>query len=449
MKREEIKKEMAMTYEELQHYLIQKYGGAIGDYFATPECKSKNRKIVRVKEGLYCHHMDEDKGGNLSNPPQATRQPFAWQKKDRLVYCNILEHLILHMKIAILRQRKMLEIPDDIIRFFTTGGIYMICDEINDMFMNDGTTLPWKKRCFEEIRENYEDYIILIKSFVKYIETSYSGDKTKKECLVLGSIVDFWGKNCVITRISKKKDDIFVRFPSGEEKRISLIYLRDQITYTDRLDSAIRKMSSGFKKFYENIYKDIIAANNEKMIMEYQEKLKIDYHGYGFVQYADIKLDKDFGAINADEYISKALPMYSKDIINLKGKIPKFWKGKSIPSNIEDAFYIIRMTTSFTIKPGMEPCVKYRERDSLRGNFRFTLDDNHNLRDVDWIILETSDIYSREHNAYCSKYIDFDGNIVEARVTMSLGKNDYLLFKERYNIRYLEILNGCYFIDHI
>jgi len=109
--RAEIVKEMSMPYETLVEYLLVKYGGAIGDYFSTPECKTKNKKAVRTAEGLYCHHIDEDKGGNLSNPCSARRQPFEWQKKERLVYCNLLEHLILHIKIAILRQKTKFKKP--------------------------------------------------------------------------------------------------------------------------------------------------------------------------------------------------------------------------------------------------------------------------------------------------------------------------------------------------
>ena len=67
MNRKEFKDELKMTYGELQSYLIQKYGGAKCDYFVNPECKSKNKKVSRTSEGLYCHHMDEDKGGNLEN----------------------------------------------------------------------------------------------------------------------------------------------------------------------------------------------------------------------------------------------------------------------------------------------------------------------------------------------------------------------------------------------
>ena len=48
MNKEEIKNELGMTYEELQCYLVEKYGSAKYDYFHTTECKSKNKKITRT-----------------------------------------------------------------------------------------------------------------------------------------------------------------------------------------------------------------------------------------------------------------------------------------------------------------------------------------------------------------------------------------------------------------
>ena len=206
MNREEIYKELCLTYDDLQVYLNKKYGGAQYDYFHTPECNAKNKKVSRTKEGLYCHHMDEDKGGNLGNPPQAKTQPFEWQKKERLVYCNVLEHLILHFKIAVLRQKELFKEPKDILDFFTTGGIYMICQEINDMFMNDGTTSAWKKRCYEEIKDNYCDYIALIKSLLLYIKNDYIGKKEESEFLKVGSFVHFSDCDCEILKLSNKKN---------------------------------------------------------------------------------------------------------------------------------------------------------------------------------------------------------------------------------------------------
>lgn len=444
MNSEELKNELKMTYEELQHYLIEKYGGAKYDYFVNPECKSKNQKVSRTCEGLYCHHMNEDKGGNLANPPQARMQPFEWQKKGQLVYCNILEHLILHMKIAILRQKHLLETPKEIADFFTTGGIFMITAAINDMFMNDGTKVAWQKRCFEEIKENYKDYILLIKSFMNYIETDYKGNKMEPAFLIPGSMVHCSYGDCEIINVSRKKDVFTLKLPSGEEKALLYEVAYRQFTYADQFDLAIRKMASGYKTFYDDIYDGIVKYNNKELVEECSKLFKVDYQGYGFVQYADITLDKSFGSRNADEYISKALPMHCEKTIDFK-KPPRFWTGKDIPKNARKLFYIVRIKTSFSLKKGMEPCVRYREIDLLRTENILAMDNNHNLKDRGWTTLATSDIYDKKTDRYYSKYRDSNGEIVVATVTVSLGKDDYLLFKKRYNIRYIEILDGCYF----
>lgn len=344
MNSEELKNELKMTYEELQHYLIEKYGGAKYDYFVNPECKSKNQKVSRTCEGLYCHHMNEDKGGNLANPPQARMQPFEWQKKGQLVYCNILEHLILHMKIAILRQKHLLETPKEIADFFTTGGIFMITAAINDMFMNDGTKVAWQKRCFEEIKENYKDYILLIKSFMNYIETDYKGNKMEPAFLIPGSMVHCSYGDCEIINVSRKKDVFTLKLPSGEEKALLSEVAYRQFTYADQFDLAIRKMASGYKTFYDDIYDGIVKYNNKELVEECSKLFKVDYQGYGFVQYADITLDKSFGSRNADEYISKALPMHCEKTIDFK-KPPRFWTGKDIPKNARKLFYIVRIKT--------------------------------------------------------------------------------------------------------
>ena len=105
-------------------------------------------------------------------------------------------------------------------------------------------------------------------------------------------------------------------------------------------------------------------------------------------------------------------------------------------------FYIIRIETAFTVKEGLVPFVRYRERDIFRTSF--SIDNNHNFKDRGYIILSTSDIFDPETNRFYSKYT-LGGKIKDATVKLSLGKDDYLLFMERYNIRSLKILDGCYF----
>lgn len=98
---------LKMTYEEAGQYLVDKYGAVKDDYFRensyyrflNGEIKSIAKgKFSKAQEGLYCHHMDEDKEYNLSNKEwiMVLEPPFDYQKRERLVYCDLFEHLILH-----------------------------------------------------------------------------------------------------------------------------------------------------------------------------------------------------------------------------------------------------------------------------------------------------------------------------------------------------------------
>jgi hypothetical protein len=93
---EEMIMQIKMTYQELVEYCINKYGRVSGTYFCTPEMKSANTKIKRGSEGLYVHHIMEDRAIMLGNPLFAREQPWEYQMPHNLVYCNIFEHLLLH-----------------------------------------------------------------------------------------------------------------------------------------------------------------------------------------------------------------------------------------------------------------------------------------------------------------------------------------------------------------
>ena len=98
-----------LDYDDAVQSLIKKYGAALDDYFKESsynkflngEVKSPTKsKTSRTKDGLYCHHIhiDEDKFLNLGNNYfiLVKKPDFKYQTKDRLVYCNLIEHLILH-----------------------------------------------------------------------------------------------------------------------------------------------------------------------------------------------------------------------------------------------------------------------------------------------------------------------------------------------------------------
>ena len=145
--------ELNMSYNDYVKYLINKYGPAQCDYFANELCKSKSSKISRTKEGLFCHHIKENKEILLSTPEIARMHPFEYQKKENLVYCNILEHLILHLKIV---QECHKENPH-----LGIGGVSMITAQINGYYDNPPMS-GWHVYVYDVIKNKYDDYINIL-----------------------------------------------------------------------------------------------------------------------------------------------------------------------------------------------------------------------------------------------------------------------------------------------
>ncbi len=85
-------------YSTYCNHLLEKYGTVDGDYF-TPTF-SQNMAIKRTEEGLYIHHIDEDKIANLSDYNVAKANSFDHQRAERLVYADLFEHILLHILIG-------------------------------------------------------------------------------------------------------------------------------------------------------------------------------------------------------------------------------------------------------------------------------------------------------------------------------------------------------------
>lgn len=89
-----------MKYSELCSYLKNKYGIIEEPYFLNGNCKTVNQRIKRTAEGLFIHHIAENKSIELSNSSLANKEPFEYQIGGNLVYCNYWEHMFLHICIV-------------------------------------------------------------------------------------------------------------------------------------------------------------------------------------------------------------------------------------------------------------------------------------------------------------------------------------------------------------
>ena len=110
--------------------------------------------------------------------------------------------------------------------------------------------------------------------------------------------------------------------------------------------------------------------------------------------------------------------------------LPHFWKG-DIPEKVmeNEYYYFIRIKTRFRIKKNYLPFVQVKNTLAYMGTE----------------MLETSDIYDRKTDKYYDKYYDFDGNLVEAKIILTLTMTDYKLLQDHYDLYDTEILDGCWF----
>lgn len=178
------KKLMNMSYDELVQFLLNKYGRGQYDYFCTETCSSKNKKVTRTDEGLYCHHIDEDKAILLSNDKFAKLNSFEYQKADRLVYCNMLEHFLLHILIT---EQPTDECANENEIHGIGGAVCMLCTQLNDLYNGYEYKLKWMINTTSLVKDDYESYILMLKRLWNVIkkDNNYSC-LFSKEILAMG-----------------------------------------------------------------------------------------------------------------------------------------------------------------------------------------------------------------------------------------------------------------------
>ena len=137
-------------------------------YYISIFNSSKNKLVSRTAEGLFCHHIDEDKAIMLSNDEYAARNPFEYQKANRLVYCNLLEHLLLHVKIAENPSENANEgeLPG------IGGAINFICKDLNDIYAGKEPADEWRKKVAEKVKDSFEDYIAILRYLWNVVESN-------------------------------------------------------------------------------------------------------------------------------------------------------------------------------------------------------------------------------------------------------------------------------------
>lgn len=155
----EYEKVKNLTYQEYCDYLQKKYGIGLCDYFT--KFWAKNSKVTRTKEGLIVHHKFEDHVARLSSVEIAIQNPSEWQKAENLVYCDYLEHLLLH--ILIWEMPVKCQNGEELLGI---GGItHYIVPELNDLYSGWQAQQPWRKNCHNLVINDKKVYLRLLQRF--------------------------------------------------------------------------------------------------------------------------------------------------------------------------------------------------------------------------------------------------------------------------------------------
>lgn len=166
-KLQEYKKMLSYTYDEAVEHLIQKYGPAQVDYYSEKSYqrflngeikKISKEKHSRTSEGLYCHHIDENNALKLSNEEFIKSQniPFEYHTKDRLVYCDLIEHSILHVLISV----------ETNLDFGYPGYITFLKPNIDEWYIDSNRAkpkTPWRLNCYRKAYLEKQEAISILK----------------------------------------------------------------------------------------------------------------------------------------------------------------------------------------------------------------------------------------------------------------------------------------------
>ena len=188
MLKEDIEQLLKLDYLQAVNFLKNKYGICKYDYFCNEKCISKNKKASRSREGLFLHHIDENKYANLSKEQIAIKHPYEVQKSDRLVYCNFLEHLLLHVKIF-----------EDYVdgkceQCATTGVILFLLPDLNNFFCTDNFVNNFNHTYGEVIKDNFNEYILILKYLINLSKPNpYDNERKKlrRSCGLTKEIIDY------------------------------------------------------------------------------------------------------------------------------------------------------------------------------------------------------------------------------------------------------------------
>lgn len=192
------------------------------------------------------------------------------------------------------------------------------------------------------------------------------------------------------------------------------------------------------KTDYKNMFPNLIDLKLDRAVYNYENAeryIRKSYRG-GWCYVVRGKENKVYtNGVTADVNSLYPSVMSSESGNRYPIGKPYFWTGNKISEEAlkPNRYYFVRVKTRFYLKSGMLPFMQ------IKGNPLYPSRET----------LETSDVYDSINDKYCKFIKDFNGNMVDTRVELTLTMTDFQLFKEHYHLVDFEILDGCWFFSEV
>lgn len=218
------------TYQQAVDILLKKYGTVKENYFLGT---TKNKNITKTDKGLFCHHILENIVPNLSDVTSIKNYPKIFQHKKYLVYCNMLEHYILHYLIF---KEKDVQYKN-----YGIGGIlHSLGISLNSIYFNERIFIPNYDKIKEVIDKDYYSYLVVLERTIKLIEKRNEKRENKLNINLLFktqkglSVEDSIKNDLILLEENKIINDSLKLLTANEKNKLKYCLLKLNVLKTDQ-----------------------------------------------------------------------------------------------------------------------------------------------------------------------------------------------------------------------
>lgn len=221
---------------------------------------------------MECHHIDEDKFLYMTNEDsiKAQRIPFEYHQKEKLVFCDVIQHAILHVLIA----------KETSLTFGSTGYMVFLRPKIQDWYLDK--IIPQKSKhhitCYHKAYIKPEEASVLLGRMDKILFIEEEKNQQQKLEKIKNLIEE--GNFKSLNNNSPKSEIVRAMYNLKKMGASGYDYIFNEFVYSEELEKRVFQPVA-FELFERNIkeYNQDGILKNILLYISYIEG-KIDYQEY-------------------------------------------------------------------------------------------------------------------------------------------------------------------------